>query len=185
MTFTTDFRDDATKAFHAKMDALEKPAIAALTARFHSTQHTMHPDTIPTLRAIHAWLFDPHALRASPDSATATKALDNAIAELEALEARRCAPAETFAKVAEYQPEVWTVKKDAIYAAKSALAEGAAYTQELLANHDRDLGRTTHSNKLTAGHMEKAIADMLRAMTGLREEPYPSTAPAPTTSRRA
>lgn len=43
MTFTTDFRDDATKAFHAKMDAMEKPVITALTAKFQSnTNHTMN-----------------------------------------------------------------------------------------------------------------------------------------------
>jgi hypothetical protein len=76
--------------------------------------------------------------------------------------------------VEQYIPELWTVEKDAIYAAKSALADGIEYTRELLANHDRDLGRNHRSNKIAAEHMEAAIRGMQAAIIGLRrhaEEP--------------
>lgn len=68
----------------------------------------------------------------------------------------------------QYIPELWTVEKDAIYAAKGALADGIEYTRELLANHDRDLGRNHRSNKIAAEHMEKAIRGMQAALLGLR-----------------
>lgn len=70
-----------------------------------------------------------------------------------------------------YTPELWTVRKDDIYAARTALTDGIAYTRELLANHDRDLGRNHRSNKIAAEHMEKAIAAMQCALIGLRPAP--------------
>ena len=70
-----------------------------------------------------------------------------------------------------YRPELCYVRKDDIYAARMALTDGVAYTQELLANHDRDLGRKTRSNKVAAEHMEKAIAAMQCALIGLRASP--------------
>lgn len=71
----------------------------------------------------------------------------------------------------EYQPEMWTVRKDDIYAAHAALRDGIEYTRELLANHDRDLGRDHRSNRIAAEHMEKAIAGMQCALIGLRAAP--------------
>lgn len=70
-----------------------------------------------------------------------------------------------------YQPELWTMRKDDIYAARMALTDGIAYTRELLANHDRDLGRNHRSNKIAAEHMEKAITAMQCALIGLRPAP--------------
>jgi len=70
--------------------------------------------------------------------------------------------------VQQYIPDLWTVGKDAIYAAKGALADGIEYTRELLANHDRDLGRNHRSNKIAAEHMEAAIRGMQAALLGLR-----------------
>jgi hypothetical protein len=78
-------------------------------------------------------------------------------------------------KLLEYQPEIWAVKKDDIYAARSALTDGIAYTKELLANHDRDLGRTHRSNKIAAEHMERAIKDMQCALIGLRRYSEPNS----------
>lgn len=71
----------------------------------------------------------------------------------------------------EYQPEMWTVRKDDIYAAHAALRDGIEYTRELLAIHDRDLGRDHRSNRIAAEHMEKAIAGMQCALIGLRAAP--------------
>ena len=73
-----------------------------------------------------------------------------------------------------YKPELWTMRKDDIYAARMALMDGIAYTRELLANHDRDLGRNHRSNKIAAEHMEKAIASMQCALIGLRAAPAES-----------
>jgi hypothetical protein len=70
-------------------------------------------------------------------------------------------------KLLEYQPEIWAVKKDDIYAAKSALTDGIAYAKELLSNHDRDLGRAHRSNKIAAEHMEQAIKDMENVLARL------------------
>jgi hypothetical protein len=70
--------------------------------------------------------------------------------------------------VQQYIPELWTVEKDAIYAAKGALSDGIEYARELLANHDRDRGRNHRSNKIAAEHMEKAIRGMQAALLGLR-----------------
>ena len=75
-----------------------------------------------------------------------------------------------------YIPELWAVEKDAIYAARSALTDGIEYTRELLANHDRDLGRNHRSNKVAAEHMEKAIAAMQCALIGLRRAPTDASA---------
>lgn len=68
----------------------------------------------------------------------------------------------------QYITEFWTVEKDAINAAKGALADGIEYTRELLANHDRDRGRNHRSNKIAAEHMEAAIRGMQAALLGLR-----------------
>lgn len=66
------------------------------------------------------------------------------------------------------QPELWTVEKEAICAAKGALADGIEYTRELLANHDRNRGRDHRSNKVAAENMEAAIRGMQVALIGLR-----------------
>lgn len=70
-----------------------------------------------------------------------------------------------------YQPEMWTVAKDVIYAAIPAVEAGLEYTQELLAQHEVSLGRTTRKNKLTAEAMERDIEQMRRALDALRKCP--------------
>jgi len=70
-----------------------------------------------------------------------------------------------------YQPEMWTVEKDVIYAAIPAVEAGLEYTQELLAHHEVSLGRTTRKNKLTAEAMERDIEQMRRALDSLRKCP--------------
>jgi hypothetical protein len=67
----------------------------------------------------------------------------------------------------EYQPECWTMKKDTIYAARTALEAGLENTQELLADHDVKLGRTTRSNRYTAERLEGEIRDMKAAIEKL------------------
>lgn len=68
----------------------------------------------------------------------------------------------------EYQPESWSMLKDTIYAAQSAIQIGIEYTQELLAAHDARLGRTTRSNKETAERMEYEIEAMKKALADLQ-----------------
>lgn len=70
-----------------------------------------------------------------------------------------------------YQPEMWTVAKDVIYAAIPAVENGLEYTRELLAQHDVSLGRTTRKNKLTAEAMERDIEQMERTLGALRKCP--------------
>lgn len=67
-----------------------------------------------------------------------------------------------------YQPEMWTLTKDAILAARDALKIGIENTEELLADYDSNLGRDTRSNRIRAERMEEEIAQMKRALEGLK-----------------
>lgn len=67
-----------------------------------------------------------------------------------------------------YQPEIWQVEKDVIYAAIPAVESGLEYAKELLATHDRDLGRTTLKNKTWAETIEADIRHMTRTLEMLR-----------------
>lgn len=58
--------------------------------------------------------------------------------------------------------------KDSIYAARTALSAGIENTQELLADHDVRLGRTTRSNRYTAERLEGEIRQMQAALDGLQ-----------------
>jgi len=68
-----------------------------------------------------------------------------------------------------YQPESWSMLKDSIYAAQTALSAGIENTQELLADHDVRLGRTTRSNRYTAERLEGEIRQMQSALDGLQK----------------
>lgn len=68
----------------------------------------------------------------------------------------------------EYQPELWTVKKDDIYAAIHAVQNGLEYARECLSTHEANLGRTTLKNKLWAERMEEDIRHMERLLASLR-----------------
>ena len=68
-----------------------------------------------------------------------------------------------------YQPESWSMLKDSIYAAQTALSAGIENTQELLADHDVRLGRTTRSNRYTAERLEGGIRQMQSALDGLQK----------------
>jgi len=67
-----------------------------------------------------------------------------------------------------YQPELWTVKKDDIYAAIHAVQNGLEYARECLTTHESNLGRTTLKNKLWAETMEDDIRHMERLLANLR-----------------
>lgn len=67
-----------------------------------------------------------------------------------------------------YQPEIWRVKKDTIYAAIPAVESGLEYARECLAQHETALGRTTLKNKTWAETMEKDIRHMERTLQMLR-----------------
>ena len=67
-----------------------------------------------------------------------------------------------------YQPEIWRVEKDAIYAAIPAVESGLEYARECLAQHETALGRTTLKNKTWAETMEKDIRHMERTLEMLR-----------------
>ncbi len=67
-----------------------------------------------------------------------------------------------------YQPEIWRVEKDTIYAAITAVESGLEYARECLAQHENALGRTTLKNKTWAETMEKDIRHMERTLEMLR-----------------
>ena len=62
-----------------------------------------------------------------------------------------------------YIPEVWEVKKDAIYAAIHAIESGLEYARQCLTEHDAALGRTTHKNRTWAETIEGDIRQMENA----------------------
>lgn len=67
-----------------------------------------------------------------------------------------------------YQPEIWSVKKDDIYAAIAATESGIEYAQECLATHDQSLGRTTRKNKRIAEQIENDLRQMTATLAALR-----------------
>jgi|688.fasta_scaffold441956_2 hypothetical protein len=71
--------------------------------------------------------------------------------------------------ITEYQPELWTVQKDDIYAAIHALDAGLEHTRSLLGDHDVALGRTTRKNKMWAEQLERDVENMERTLTRLRK----------------
>jgi hypothetical protein len=62
-----------------------------------------------------------------------------------------------------YIPEVWSVKKDAIYAAIHAIESGLEYARQCLCDHHAALGRTTHKNRTWAETIEGDIQQMENA----------------------
>lgn len=67
-----------------------------------------------------------------------------------------------------YIPEIWSVRKDVIYAAIQAVKSGLDYARECLTSHDTALGRTTHKNKTCAETIERDIQYMERTLEMLR-----------------
>lgn len=67
-----------------------------------------------------------------------------------------------------YQPEIWHVKKDDIYAAIHAVGNGLDYARECLIAHDTNLGRTTLKNRTWAERMEEDIRQMESTLNALR-----------------
>ena len=68
----------------------------------------------------------------------------------------------------EYQRESWLMLKDSVYAAQEAIRTGIENTQELLADHDVRLGRTTRSNRHTAERLEGEIRQMQAALDSIQ-----------------
>ena len=68
-----------------------------------------------------------------------------------------------------YLPEMWTVDKSAIYAARAAIESGIEYAQESLVDHDKKFGRSIRKNRILAETMEKDILSMQKALKQLRE----------------
>lgn len=66
-----------------------------------------------------------------------------------------------------YQQEMWTLPKDAIYAACESIKIGIENSEELLADYDARYGRDHRTNKMSAERMEEEIAQMKRALKGL------------------
>jgi hypothetical protein len=67
-----------------------------------------------------------------------------------------------------FQPEIWTVEKNVIYAAISAVESGLEYARLSLAEHDTALGRTTKKNKTWAETIEQDIRHMDNTLKMLR-----------------
>lgn len=83
--------------------------------------------------------------------------------EYEGLDETACSPS-----FGGHIPESWSMLKDSIYAAQEAIRAGIENTQDLLADHDVRLGRTTRSNRYTAERMEGEIRQMKAALDGLQ-----------------
>jgi hypothetical protein len=69
----------------------------------------------------------------------------------------------------EYQPELWTVQKDDIYAAIHALDAGLEHTKSALIEHEVNYGRMTLKNRLWAEQIEKDIEVIELALERLRK----------------
>ena len=69
-------------------------------------------------------------------------------------------PLDKLEALLEYQPEIWSIKKDLIYKIIPCLQAGLENTQSTLAEHDAALGRTTTKNKMWAETLEQEIRDM-------------------------
>jgi CRISPR/Cas system-associated endonuclease Cas1 len=68
----------------------------------------------------------------------------------------------------ECQPESWSMLKDSVHAAQEAIRAGIENTQELLADHDVRLGRTTRSTRHTAERLEGEIRQMQAALDSIQ-----------------
>jgi len=68
-----------------------------------------------------------------------------------------------------YQPEMWTVQKDTIYAAINDIEDGLEFAQELLSRHDVELGRTTKKNHDWAITLERSIDHMKNTLQQLKK----------------
>jgi len=79
--------------------------------------------------------------------------------------------------IQEYQPEMWTVRKDNIYAVIYALEAGLANTQDALTRHESELGRTTRKNEMWAKQLERDI-DAIRLSIARLRKYGPVTMPA-------
>lgn len=78
-----------------------------------------------------------------------------------------------YAKVPNYEPEIWQVKKDDIYSAIHVLGNAVAYAKDLLIEHDAHNGRTTKRNKDFALGLEADIKQMEQVRESLRGYPNP------------
>lgn len=78
-----------------------------------------------------------------------------------------------------YTPEVWSVRKDTIYAAITALDLGLKYVRGSLEDHDHNFGRITVGHKRWAETMEAHIRQMEDALNALRSEGKEQETPKP------
>jgi hypothetical protein len=67
-----------------------------------------------------------------------------------------------------YEPEIWPVPKDIIYAAIPALEAGLEYARDCLTDHDALCGRECRKNRVAAEAMENDIRNMERTLAMLR-----------------
>lgn len=77
-------------------------------------------------------------------------------------------PTKPFAEPSGYVPEIWSVEKGTIYAAINALENAMGDTIELLAEHDRALGRTTRKNEHWAEMLERQIEHARETLAKLK-----------------
>ena len=68
----------------------------------------------------------------------------------------------------EYIPEMWTIKKDYIYAAIDSIKAGIEYAEIVLNDHERLMGRATRKNRVWAEQIERDIINMTRALEQLQ-----------------
>lgn len=70
-----------------------------------------------------------------------------------------------------YQPELWVVRKDSVYAAISALEANLLHLRQALADHDKNVGRTLVKDRTWAEKLEQDIESTSKALMALRSEP--------------
>lgn len=74
--------------------------------------------------------------------------------------------------ITSYQPEAWSVRKDDIYAAISAIEAGIGYTQECIAANDRAPEINSRKDKLIDEFMKSDLRKMQDAHAALRLLPW-------------
>lgn len=70
---------------------------------------------------------------------------------------------------ADKYPISWSMLESSILAAQAAISVGIENTEQLLAEHDINLGRTTRGNRYTAERLEGEINQLKSALDGIRE----------------
>lgn len=67
-----------------------------------------------------------------------------------------------------YEPELWTIRKDYIYAAQAALVNAIEYIKECQVTHEANLGETTLKNRMWANRMRDDLLKTEQALDNIQ-----------------